>query len=212
MWLATTPIFRRSRSARSFAPLGAGRIEASNAPGFAVGDIVFGMTGWQDYVAMNPKGQLNKLPPGAPLELAMSVLGINGVTAYFGLLDVGSPVAGRNRRRLRRGGRDRLGRRPDREDQGLPRDRHRGRGREMPLADRRTRLRRGDRLQVGGRPGAPEGAVPRRASTSISTTSAATSSTRRWRGSRCGGGWCSAARSRHTTRPSRRRDRRTTST
>jgi NADPH-dependent curcumin reductase CurA len=74
--------------------LGAGRVVASNAPGFAVGDMVSGLVGWQDYVAMNPKGQLNKLPPGAPLELAMSALGLTGITAYFGLLDVGRPVAG----------------------------------------------------------------------------------------------------------------------
>jgi len=73
---------------------GAGRVEASNSPGFKVGDIVFGLVGWQDYVAINPNGQLNKLPPGAPLELAMSALGITGITAYFGLLDVGRPVAG----------------------------------------------------------------------------------------------------------------------
>jgi NADPH-dependent curcumin reductase CurA len=55
---------------------------------------VSGLVGWQDYVAMNPKGQLNKLPPGAPMEMAMSVLGMTGLTAYFGLLDVGRPVAG----------------------------------------------------------------------------------------------------------------------
>ena len=74
---------------------GAGRIEASNHPEFKVGDIVSGMVGWQDYVAMNPKGQLSKLPTGAPLELAMSVLGMNGMTAYFGLLDVGRPTEGK---------------------------------------------------------------------------------------------------------------------
>jgi NADPH-dependent curcumin reductase len=73
--------------------LGAGRIESSNNPGFAVGDIVSGLVGWQDYVVMNPNGQLNKMPPGAPLELAMSALGMTGLTAYFGLLDVGRPVA-----------------------------------------------------------------------------------------------------------------------
>ena len=43
--------------------IGAGRIVTSNNPDFSVGDIVSGLTGWQDYVAMNPKGQLNKLPP-----------------------------------------------------------------------------------------------------------------------------------------------------
>jgi NADPH-dependent curcumin reductase CurA len=74
--------------------MGAGRIEASNHPDFAVGDIVTGLVGWQDAVVMNPKGQLNKLPPGAPLELAMSALGATGITAYFGLIDVGRPVAG----------------------------------------------------------------------------------------------------------------------
>jgi NADPH-dependent curcumin reductase len=74
--------------------LGAGRIEASNHPDFAVGDVVSGLVGWQDYVVMKPKGQLNKLPPGAPLELAMGALGLTGLTAYFGLLDVGRPVAG----------------------------------------------------------------------------------------------------------------------
>jgi NADPH:quinone reductase-like Zn-dependent oxidoreductase len=43
---------------------------------------------------MKPKGQLSKLPHGTPLELAMSDLGLTGITAYFGLLDVGRPVAG----------------------------------------------------------------------------------------------------------------------
>ena len=42
---------------------------------------------------MNPKGQLNKLPPGTSAELAMSVLGLTGITAYFDLLDVGRLVA-----------------------------------------------------------------------------------------------------------------------
>ncbi len=73
---------------------GAGRIEASNTPDFKVGDIVSGLVGWQDYVAMNPKGQLSRLAPGAPLEMAMSVLGMTGRTAYFGLIDVGRPAAG----------------------------------------------------------------------------------------------------------------------
>ena len=74
--------------------IGAGRIVASNNADFAVGDVVSGLTGWQDYVAMRPTGQLNKLPPGTPLELAMGVLGLTGITAYFGLLEVGRPSAG----------------------------------------------------------------------------------------------------------------------
>jgi NADPH-dependent curcumin reductase len=55
---------------------------------------VSGLVGWQDHVVMKPHGQLNKLPPGAPLELAMGALGLTGLTAYFGLLEVGRPVAG----------------------------------------------------------------------------------------------------------------------
>ena len=75
--------------------MGAGRIvDVEPVPTYAVGDVVSGLVGWQDYVVMNPTGQLNKLPPGAPLELAMSALGVTGITAYFGLLDVGRPVAG----------------------------------------------------------------------------------------------------------------------
>src|SRR5271170_493582 len=79
------PAVKIGEVVRSF---GAGRVEASNNPGFTVGYIVIGLVGWQDYVAMDPDGQLTKLPGGTPLELAMSVLGMIGVTAYFGLLDV----------------------------------------------------------------------------------------------------------------------------
>jgi len=93
MWLATDTYVPAVKIGEVVRSGGAGRIAASNAPGFSVGDIVFGTTGWQDYAAMNPKS-LNKLSPETPLELAMSVLGTNGVTAYFGLLDVGRPVAG----------------------------------------------------------------------------------------------------------------------
>ena len=116
--------------------IGAGRIVASNNPDFSVGDIVSGLTGWQDYVAMNPKGQLNKLPPGAPLELAMSALGLTRRHRLFRPDRRRPSGRRRNRRRLRRSRRDGLGRWADRQDQGLPRHRHRGRGGEMPLADR----------------------------------------------------------------------------
>jgi NADPH-dependent curcumin reductase CurA len=84
------PAVKIGEVVRSF---GAGRIEASNSPAFKVGDVVLGLVGWQDYVVTKPVG-LNKLPPGAPIELAMGVLGMIGMTAYFGLLDVGRPVAG----------------------------------------------------------------------------------------------------------------------
>jgi NADPH-dependent curcumin reductase CurA len=73
----------------------AGRVVASKNPAFAVGDMVTGLLGWQDYALVGPGTPLpTKLLPGVPLETAMSVLGVTGITAYFGLLDVGKPKAG----------------------------------------------------------------------------------------------------------------------
>src|ERR1019366_7944694 len=60
------------------------------------GDLVQGLFGWQDYariLATGP-GKPTKLVPGVPIPLAMSALGMTGITAYFGLLDVGRPKAG----------------------------------------------------------------------------------------------------------------------
>ena len=74
-----------------------GRVVASRNPDFAVGDSVTGMLGWQDYALVKSRAsgsRLMKLPPGVPLELAMGVMGLTGITAYFGLLEVGRPKAG----------------------------------------------------------------------------------------------------------------------
>ena len=75
---------------------GAGRVVASRHPGFAEGDTVLGLLGWQDFAVIAPDGvwPLTKLPPGVPLERALGVLGLNGVTAYFGLLEIGRPQQG----------------------------------------------------------------------------------------------------------------------
>jgi NADPH-dependent curcumin reductase CurA len=74
--------------------IAAGRVEQSRNPDYAVGDRVVGMFGWQDYAVVRADSRPTKLLPGVPLELAMSVLGATGITAYFGLLDVGRPKAG----------------------------------------------------------------------------------------------------------------------
>ena len=73
-----------------------GRIEASNHPDYAVGDLVQGLLGWQDYAVLSvSEGHAPmKLPPGIPIPLAMSALGMTGITAYFGLLEIGRPKAG----------------------------------------------------------------------------------------------------------------------
>ena len=72
---------------------GIAEVIGSRAPGFAAGDIVFGDTGWQDYAAV-PAKHLSKMPRIEPMTHLLSVYGIAGLTAYFGLLHVGRPNAG----------------------------------------------------------------------------------------------------------------------
>jgi NADPH-dependent curcumin reductase CurA len=72
---------------------GVARVETSRAPGLASGDLVVGPTGWQLLSTHKPSA-LRKVPPGADPALNLGVLGTNGLTAYFGLLDLGKPKAG----------------------------------------------------------------------------------------------------------------------
>jgi len=68
-------------------------VVTSRAPQFAAGDIVFADTGWQDYAVL-PSKALSKVPRVEPLTHLLSVYGIAGLTAYFGLLRIGRPQAG----------------------------------------------------------------------------------------------------------------------
>lgn len=65
----------------------------SRAEGLKPGDLVFADTGWQDYAALKAKG-LSKLPDLQPLTHLISVYGVAGLTAYFGLIECGRPQAG----------------------------------------------------------------------------------------------------------------------
>jgi NADPH-dependent curcumin reductase CurA len=77
---------------RSFA---AGTVVKSRNPQFAEGDRVIGMFGWQDYAAVDARAVTRKVTEAdLPLSLSLGVLGLNGMTAYFGLLDVGRPRPG----------------------------------------------------------------------------------------------------------------------
>jgi len=77
---------------RSF---GVGRVVESRHPGFAEGQLVQGQLGWQDYALLDGgSARLSVVPEGVPIPIAMSVLGITGLTAYFGLLEIGRPEAG----------------------------------------------------------------------------------------------------------------------
>jgi NADPH-dependent curcumin reductase len=70
-----------------------GVVEESRDAAFAPGDIVQGLLGWQLY-AVSPGAGLSKLPKGVPLISFMGVLGHIGLTAYFGLIDIGKPKEG----------------------------------------------------------------------------------------------------------------------
>jgi NADPH-dependent curcumin reductase CurA len=71
-----------------------GRVLESADPRFPIGDIVQGMLGWQDYAVVNG-GELRAIDESlAPIQTALGVLGMPGLTAYFGLLDVCHPKAG----------------------------------------------------------------------------------------------------------------------
>ena len=69
-------------------------VEASNAEGFEVGDLVLATVGWQDYGVVDAP-QAVKIDPAIPkLSYALGVLGMPGLTAYVGLLDIGQPQPG----------------------------------------------------------------------------------------------------------------------
>jgi NADPH-dependent curcumin reductase CurA len=73
---------------------GVGRVTASRHPGFAVGDHVSGSFGVQEHALSDGRGAIVIDPALAPLTTYLGVLGLPGMTAYFGLLEVGRPQEG----------------------------------------------------------------------------------------------------------------------
>ena len=76
-----------------------GQVIESNNPEFQPGQYVTGMMGWQEYFIDNGTPgamgrSLNKVPEGVAPELMLSALGGTGLTAYFGMLDIGQPQKG----------------------------------------------------------------------------------------------------------------------
>jgi NADPH-dependent curcumin reductase CurA len=69
---------------------GVAEVTDSNSERYAPGDLLFGMTGWQEWVlADEGERSMRKLPDGVPPTQALSVFGLTGMTAYFGLIDIG---------------------------------------------------------------------------------------------------------------------------
>ena len=105
LWLSVDPYMRgRMSDAKSYAePVQLGevmvggtvsRVIESHADGFSVDDIVAGGSGWQEYAVAHPKSLRKVDPKLAPVSTALGVLGMPGLTAYFGLLEVCAPEAG----------------------------------------------------------------------------------------------------------------------
>lgn len=75
--------------------LAVGRVIASDTPGFCEGDLVVGWFGWQDYALVSPDAVIRKvLEHDLPASLALGVLGLTGLTAYFALTKIGKPQQG----------------------------------------------------------------------------------------------------------------------
>lgn len=71
-----------------------GQVVRSNNPKFAEGTYVEGLLGWQDFSVSDGKGIRTVDRDLAPLSAYLGVLGMPGMTAYFGLLDIGKPQPG----------------------------------------------------------------------------------------------------------------------
>src|SRR3982074_674362 len=105
IWLSLDPYMRgRMSDGPSYAtpvPIGGvmeggtvSEVIASNNPGFAKGDIVLSRAGWQTHALSDGKGLATIDPQPPPISTAVGGLGMPGMTAYTGLLDIGKPQPG----------------------------------------------------------------------------------------------------------------------
>jgi NADPH-dependent curcumin reductase CurA len=104
-FLSLDPYMRmRMDAAKSYAPPveigevmvggGVGEVLESRATGYAKGDFVTGRFGWQRYASVAASGLRKVDPKLAPISTALGVVGMPGVTAWYGLLKIGEPKAG----------------------------------------------------------------------------------------------------------------------
>jgi NADPH-dependent curcumin reductase CurA len=101
LWLSVDPaqrIWMARDSYKPAVPLGdvmqsfaVGQVIESHHPDFKPGDLVRGDFSWQDYVVTDGKGfgGMQKVAPGTPPNLVLSLFGVNGLTSYFGMIEIG---------------------------------------------------------------------------------------------------------------------------
>lgn len=101
-WLSIDPTIRMWMAMDTYLPAieigapirsaGLGTVIESNNDGIPVGTVLFGTPGWQEYALMGERDQV--VPEGVDPAAALSVFGITGLTAYFGLTEIGQPKEG----------------------------------------------------------------------------------------------------------------------
>ena len=111
LWLSLDPtqiLFTYEGSGENTIPIGgvmkciaSGQISDSRLPGFAKGDVVQGWFGWEDYTVVDGRPQLTpglfpltKVPSDVSPDLAVGTLGITGMAAYLGTMDIAKPHPG----------------------------------------------------------------------------------------------------------------------
>ncbi len=106
LWLSVDPaqrIWMARDSYKPAVPLGnvmqsfaVGQVIESCHPDFKPGDLVRGDFSWQDYLVTDGKGfgGMQKVAPDTPPNLALSLFGVNGLTSYFGMIEIGKIKAG----------------------------------------------------------------------------------------------------------------------
>jgi len=92
-WMQGATYRSALRAGTVMAAWGVGEVVESRHPDFTAGDLAFGDCGWQEYAAL-PGRSLVKQSQVTPLSHLLSVYGVSGLTAYFGLTEVGRARSG----------------------------------------------------------------------------------------------------------------------
>ncbi len=142
---------------------GLGEVVASNSPDYPVGRLVEGRTGWQDYAVASASAPMRRSrDPGRVPSHFLGALGMTGLTAYVGMLDIGRPEPGETVVVSAAAGAvgsvaGQLAKIQGARVVGIA-----GGPEKCPLACRRAGIRRGGRLQGAGLARSAEGGDPRR--------------------------------------------------
>ncbi len=95
-WISKARNYASVETGTTMHSFSVGVVVESNSSDIQEGDVVTANTGWAEYAVADPaRPTFRKVDPNdGPLSTALGILGINGFTAYFGLLEVGQPRAG----------------------------------------------------------------------------------------------------------------------